>query len=155
MATIQANLLSGKIASTTAPAGVGIGYDDNAQTGVGQASAVVLELALYGDANLDGVVDSQDLTLLATDWKKSTNLWTAGDFNHDGVVDSQDLTLLATNWKKTYTSPSLPFGGFSGDSLGGPGSGGPMTVPKPGTLVLLLLAVLGVGTRLWVRKQRG
>jgi hypothetical protein len=165
VATIQADLLSGKITSSTAGAGVGIGYVDGVVPGVaiGTANAVTLVQALNGDANLDGTVDGSDLTLLSLHWKKSTNLWTAGDFNHDGVVDGSDLTLLSLNWKKSLpissgdlseidsvasSDPSfadaLAAAGWNGSGFG--------AVPEPGTLALLLVAALGAGT-LWVRKQ--
>lgn len=52
---------------------------------------------LYGDANLDGVVDGQDF--IAWNAHKFTNIaaWCAGDFTADGVVDGQDFIQWNTN----------------------------------------------------------
>jgi len=167
VAAVQADLYSGKIKSTTAASGVGIGYVDGVVTGVsvGTANQLILVQALNGDANLDGTVDGSDLTLLALNWKKTTNLWTAGDFNHDGTVDGSDLTLLALNWKKSFPISSGDLSVLDGKmasdasfafamSAAGWNGSGFNAVPEPGTLVLLLVAALGAGA-LWVRKRRG
>ena len=49
------------------------------------------------DANGDGYVDDDDLSLLLTGWHQNTD-WTQGDFSGDGYVDDDDLSLLLTNW---------------------------------------------------------
>jgi len=51
-----------------------------------------------GDANFDGTVNVQDLSVLATNWGTDTTDWAAGEFNGDNVVNIQDLSILATNW---------------------------------------------------------
>ena len=61
----------------------------------------------YGDANLDGVVDSVDYGLLigtivsqnagmgcASYWNGINPEWLDGDFNADGTVDTDDYGLL-------------------------------------------------------------
>ena len=59
---------------------------------------------LPGDANHDGRVDLEDLSLLATYWGKSDptqaggNWWGYGDFNCDGKIDINDLVLLSSHW---------------------------------------------------------
>ena len=55
----------------------------------------------FGDANLDGKVDSSDLNQLALNWQ-DTNVssWSMGDFGGDGRVSSSDLNDLALNWQK-------------------------------------------------------
>ncbi len=59
----------------------------------------VINQALTGDANLDGVVDVLDLDALAYHWGQTRGAsWTDGDFNDDGVIDVLDLDLLAGNW---------------------------------------------------------
>ena len=152
VAQIQAKLHSGAITSTTAPAGVGIGYVNGVVPGVpiGTANTVTLVRALNGDANLDGVVNSTDYLLLLGNYTHATNLWTAGDFNHDGVVNSSDYLELLGNWTKHYAIDSGAGLVDGGATL----SGAAAPVPEPGTLVLLLLAALGAGV-LWVRKQAG
>ena len=59
-----------------------------------------------GDADMDGVVDIKDLSLLAAHWGYSNPsmaggyLWSYGDFNGDGKIDIQDLSMLGANWGK-------------------------------------------------------
>ena len=54
--------------------------------------------ATGGDANLDGAVNVQDLSILATNWGLDPAAWEEGNFNDDAVVNVQDLSILATNW---------------------------------------------------------
>ena len=57
------------------------------------ASDVLVRFTLYGDANLDGVVNAADFT--RTDVGSVTGLtgWVNGDFNYDGTVDGSDYAL--------------------------------------------------------------
>jgi len=78
-----------------------------------------------GDANFDGVVNIQDITLIANKWltKDLVHKLGQGDVNGDGTVDIQDVTMAANHWLQT--PPAL-------------GGGGSVTaVPEPGSLVLL------------------
>ena len=56
--------------------------------------------APIGDANLDGAVDFNDLTIVAQNYNAAVGPsgWTSGDFNGDGVVNFDDLNLLAQNY---------------------------------------------------------
>lgn len=49
----------------------------------------------YGDANLDRVVNLEDLAILATHFGQSNKGWAQGDYTGDKVVDLEDLALLA------------------------------------------------------------
>ena len=73
---------------------------------------------LFGDADLDGFVDDDDLSLLLANWHLSGD-WSQGNFSGDSIIDDDDLSLLLANWGAT-----LP-----------PMSGIP--VPEPGILSLL------------------
>lgn len=56
-------------------------------------------LRLPGDANFDGVVNSDDFNALATSFGIASGMtWQNGDFNFDGAVTSDDFNLLATNF---------------------------------------------------------
>ncbi len=84
-----------------------------------------------GDANLDGAVNVQDLSILATNWGKDPAVWVEGNLNGqapggDTVVNVQDLSILATNW------------GF--------GTAG--AVPEPGAVSILALGGL------WLIRRR-
>ncbi len=51
----------------------------------------------YGDFDLDGDIDTTDLTILATNFGVGTT-WSEGNANCDLVIDTTDLTILATNF---------------------------------------------------------
>lgn len=59
------------------------------------------EFRLTGDANLDGMVDGSDVTILAGNWQATNASWGKADFNGDGRVDGSDVTILAGNWQAT------------------------------------------------------
>jgi hypothetical protein len=81
---------------------------------------------LAGDANLDGTVDINDLTIVLTNFGKSGMAWNGGDFNGDGKVDVNDLTIVLSNFGATV------------------GASSPATVPEPCTLGLLAAGVAGL-----------
>jgi len=78
----------------------------------------------YGDFNLDGVIDTTDLTRLATNYGPDDWMWDDGNANRhiDTDIDNTDLTILAT------------FYGF----------GEPDVVPEPMTLSILALGASGL-----------
>ncbi len=54
---------------------------------------------LPGDANLDGVVDSSDLSILSGNFNiLFAQTFEDGDFNGDGAVDLLDLGIVSPNW---------------------------------------------------------
>ena len=53
---------------------------------------------LAGDANLDGKVDVNDLTVVLAHFGRSGMAWNEGDFNGDGRVNVNDLTILLSNF---------------------------------------------------------
>ena len=54
-----------------------------------------------GDANQDGKVDINDLTIVLSNYDETAMAWTTGDFNSDGKVDIDDLTIILANYDKT------------------------------------------------------
>ncbi|WP_428940276.1 endonuclease/exonuclease/phosphatase family protein [Fontivita pretiosa] len=91
--SVRQLLLSGALFSSTAQATQRIGYIEAAGT------ALLVQTAAAGDANLDGLVDAIDLEALSLGWQQTDAFWTAGDFTYDGVVNLRDLYLLAQNWQ--------------------------------------------------------
>jgi len=74
-----------------------------------------------GDANLDGQVDTIDVSILAANWGQHTT-WAAGDFDGSGIVDQLDAAILAANWGAATA--------LYGESTA-------TTVPEPSCCVLL------------------
>jgi len=64
-------------------------------------SAILVRLTLYGDANLDGKVDTIDFNLLAANFGQSGKSWFNGDFDYSGTVNTIDFNLLASNFSLT------------------------------------------------------
>ncbi|HEY1686026.1 MAG TPA: hypothetical protein VGG19_14770 [Tepidisphaeraceae bacterium] len=64
-------------------AGTSLGYfDDGAQ--------VLIKYTWFGDTNLDGIVNSSDLSLISP----TGTTWHSGDFNYDGKVNGDDFSLF-------------------------------------------------------------
>ncbi|HEY7116306.1 MAG TPA: autotransporter-associated beta strand repeat-containing protein [Tepidisphaeraceae bacterium] len=95
----------GPIRSTTLAAGRVLGWRDNAA-----ASQVEVAYTLSGDANLDYVVDFNDLVALAQSYNVAdgSRVWAQGDFTYDGNVDFNDLVALAQNYNSTLPAQAIP-----------------------------------------------
>jgi hypothetical protein len=73
-------------------------------TFVGQSvdsTSVVIRYTWYGDANIDGNVDTVDFNILARDFSNSGTQWDRGDFNYDGDTDSVDSNFLTSNFSES------------------------------------------------------
>ena len=83
-----------------------VGYVENALLPLGaytsfrgvtvDDTAVLIAFARTGDANLDGVVNDDDVTVLGASYKPgvANGDWALGDFDYNGFVDDDDVTLL-------------------------------------------------------------
>jgi uncharacterized membrane protein len=97
----------------------------------GSSLGFVLALphALSGDANLDGQVDINDLTIVLAHYGQSNGTnWGTGDFTGDGTVDINDLTIVLANYGRTSGTSAF----------------GTAAVPEPSALVLIGAGVLGL-----------
>ncbi|HEX4054755.1 MAG TPA: polysaccharide lyase family protein [Tepidisphaeraceae bacterium] len=94
------------ITSATTGFSYGIGYADGGDGGISGVGSGQFEIAyaLYGDTNLDGVVNSIDFGNLAANFGQSAKTWDQGDFDYDGTVNSIDFGLLAGNFGKSVGS---------------------------------------------------
>ena len=110
---------------------------------------------LYGDINLDGTVDVQDLAILAANYRKQvTGGWLQGDFNNDGVVDIEDLALLAANYRQSYASDVVPdYAGFDAAAIQVLSQAGLTVAPEPGAFVLLGTGLLAVLVYAWRKRK--
>ena len=75
----------------------------------GTALSLVAD-ATAGDANLDGVIDTEDFVILATHFAQAGQNWLTADFNHDGVVNALDFNAIAANFGSVAISAPLPLG---------------------------------------------
>jgi hypothetical protein len=66
-------------------------------------------VALGGDANLDGFVETSDFNTLAGNFGAASATWNEGDFNRDALVDSMDFAVLAGSYgqRVNMAAPSL------------------------------------------------
>ena len=103
----------------------------------GQTDALLLTPQIPGDANLDGTVDINDLTVVLSNYGARGATWWQGDFNGDGKVDINDLTIVLSHY---------------GQSVAAPG-GGPTAVPEPGTLIALAAGLAGLLVCVWRQRK--
>lgn len=68
-------------------------------------STVLIRYTRWGDANLDGTVDTLDFNSLAANFGRIGQRWSKGDFNFDGIVDTLDFNNLAANFGKSVAAP--------------------------------------------------
>jgi hypothetical protein len=74
--------------------GVGCGGGaDNVVPGL-TSGQIEVAYALYGDANLDGVVNAADYALIDNGFNMGLAGWSNGDFNYDGKINGDDYTLI-------------------------------------------------------------
>jgi hypothetical protein len=78
-----------------------------------------------GDANGDGVVDINDMTIVLANYNQTGMVWSQGDFTGDGTVDINDMTIVLANYNQTF-----------GASIG------MAPVPEPSTFALGAAAAL-------------
>jgi hypothetical protein len=124
------------ISNGTAAGSAG-GYIAGYGTIGGDTHAFLLTPAVPGDANLDGQVDINDLTIVLANYGKTGATWAAGDFIGDGTVDINDLTIVLAHY---------------GQSLG-TSAAGMAAVPEPSGAVLVAIGAVGLLACAW-RKRR-
>jgi hypothetical protein len=93
-----------------------------------------------GDVNLDGIVNSQDLAGVSSNWLRTGVGLLNGDVNGDGIVNSQDLATISSNW--------LQIGGAPASS----GFANAAAVPEPASC---LLCAIGIVAGLLGRRRFG
>ena len=132
-------IISTDIVADDAASGLsyGIGYADSADPGNPAnlpSGTVEVMFTLLGDANLDGVVNSEDFTPFSQHLGLSGG-WDQGDFNYDGTVNAEDFTLFSHNLGQSAT---LAGGALQANGLS------LANVPEPGSLGLLTFGTITV-----------
>jgi hypothetical protein len=129
----------------------GIGYADSADPGDPArlpSGTIEIKYTLLGDADLNGVVDGIDFSILAANFNKSVNGWDAGDFDYSGSVNGTDFSDLAANFNRGVNGGStsgdvaavIAFAQANGLTI-------PASVPEPATLGLLAMSSAAVLAR--------
>jgi hypothetical protein len=89
------------IASSAATSGAGVGWIDS-----GATDSIVVRFAYYGDADLNGSVDSLDFNVFVQGYGDA-GVWINGDFNYDGRVNTLDFNSLSGNFGSTMQPAGL------------------------------------------------
>ncbi len=128
-------------------------YDVNADGSVNTSANVagsdadhwvrVIKATEYGDADLNGRVNFDDLLLLAQNYNASSNpSWALGNFNGDSAVDFDDLLALAQNYNFGAIIDSTELGEAGGSSFMSDYTLARSMVPEPASLSALAMLTL-------------
>ena len=132
--------------NATYPESRSIGYAENFALPLGpyttfrgqtvDSTSLIIAFTRTGDANLDGVVNDDDVTIVGAAYAPGVPQpsWALGDFDYNGFVDDDDVTLL-----NAFYDPSAP-------PLNSPAAPGAAVaaVPEPASLILALVAAVGI-----------
>jgi autotransporter-associated beta strand protein len=128
-----------------------VGYAENATMPLGPLTTfrgqpvddttVLMAFTRTADANLDGVVNDDDVTIVGATYAPGTAgaTWARGDFDYNGFVDDDDVTLLGALYDPSATPILAPAAGVA-------------AVPEPATLILALAGAVGIGAL--IRRRR-
>ncbi|MCS7032465.1 MAG: hypothetical protein NZ561_00545, partial [Phycisphaerae bacterium] len=85
-----------------------LGYGTGGQTGLVSffgvtvtAGDLMIRYSLNGDSNLDGGVNINDFSLLASNFNAASTNWPRGNYNYDANTDIADFAQLAANFNTT------------------------------------------------------
>ena len=122
-----------------------LGYADGADGKVSGLVSGQIEVAytLLGDANLDGLVNAADFTILAANFNQPVTGWDQGDFNYDGLVNAADFTDLAANFNQS-DSGAASAGDVAALDAFAAANGLLADVPEPATTGLLAMGAIGM-----------
>jgi hypothetical protein len=99
------------------------------------ATTVLMAYTRTGDANLDGVVNNDDVTIVGANFAPgfAKPRWDLGDFDYNGFVDNDDVTLLGVFYNPAATPIPAPAPDATSNVA---------AVPVPGAFWLLAAATV-------------
>jgi hypothetical protein len=140
--------ISSSAAATAVEAeSLSVGYAENSALPLGaytsfrgqsvDATSVLMALTRTGDANLDGIVNDDDVTIVGASYAPGVPqaFWALGDFDYNGFVDDDDVTLLGVFYDPT-AAPLASGGAVSGEGVA--------AVPEPASVILLGIMVMTI-----------
>jgi hypothetical protein len=107
-------------ANQAEPESRSVGYAENAALPLGvyttfrgqavDATSVLIAYTRTADANLDGVVNDDDVTVIGASYAPGAagGVWALGDFEYDGFIDDNDVTLLGAFYNPAAAPLSAP-----------------------------------------------
>ena len=127
-----------------------MGYADGADhivTGL-SSGQIEIKYTLLGDANLDGIVNAADFTILAANFNQPVTGWDQSDFNYDGLVNAADFTDLAVNFNQSASGAAVSAGNVAALDAFAATNGLPLptfaNVPEPASAGTTVIAGLGI-----------
>jgi fibronectin-binding autotransporter adhesin len=96
----------------------------------------------YGDADMSGIVDGGDYTMIDTGFGGGGTGWQYGDFNYDGSIDGSDYSLIDNAFNtQTGSAPAAQVATNTSEIAGG------SAVPEPASLGALGIGAWGLMNR--------
>jgi autotransporter-associated beta strand protein len=110
---------------------------------------VLVKYTFVGDANLDGVVNGSDYTLIDNGYNAGLTGWRNGDFNYDGVINGDDYALIdnAFNMEGSTSFAAASAGPAEMIATDTSQIAGASAVPEPGSVALLTIGAAGLLSR--------
>jgi autotransporter-associated beta strand protein len=126
----------------------GIGWADGADGVVSGLSSGQIELkyTLLGDANLDGVVNGSDFSILAANFGLGETNWDQGNFLFTPTIDGSDFSALAANFGQgdSGADASVSSADIAALDAFAAANGLLADVPEPQPMLLAIAAGAGV-----------
>lgn len=126
------------VTSSLANSTFGVGYADSSALssipgifGSPDSTSTLARWTLFGDADLNGKVNTLDFNRLAGSFGSTDGYWFQGDFNYNSIIDSSDFNMLMANYGKVLPA-SISLGSL---------------IPEPASMAFLPMILVAVRRR--------